>query len=49
MVIVVIRLLVVDLASVETIWRVLLFLVIGALFLYTANRMRPENGSRQLG
>lgn len=42
MVIVVGRLLFVDLSSVETIWRVLLFLVCGAVFLYTANRMRAE-------
>jgi uncharacterized membrane protein len=41
MVIVVVRLLFVDLATVETIWRVLLFLVCGALFLYTGYRMQP--------
>jgi Predicted membrane protein (DUF2339) len=42
MLIVVARLLLIDLSSVETIWRVLLFLVCGAVFLYTANRMRPQ-------
>jgi len=44
MLIVVLRLLFVDLSSVETIWRVLLFLVCGAVFLYTGYRMqrRPE-------
>ena len=41
MVIVVGRLLFVDLSSVETIWRVLLFLVCGAVFLYTGYRMQP--------
>ena len=39
MLIVVARLLLVDLSSVETIWRVLLFLVCGAVFLYTGFRM----------
>jgi len=39
---VVVRLLLVDLSSVETIWRVLLFLVIGAVFLYTGYRMQPR-------
>jgi uncharacterized membrane protein len=39
MLIVVARLLLVDLSSVETIWRVLLFLVCGAVFLYTGYRM----------
>ncbi|MDP9200480.1 MAG: DUF2339 domain-containing protein, partial [Gemmatimonadota bacterium] len=42
MLIVVGRLLLVDLSSVETIWRVLLFLVCGALFLYTGYRMQPR-------
>ena len=42
MLIVVARLLLVDLSSVETIWRVLLFLVCGALFLYTGYRMQPR-------
>lgn len=41
MLIVVGRLLLVDLASVETIWRVLLFLVCGVLFLYTGYRLQP--------
>lgn len=40
MLIVVARLLLVDLSSVEAIWRVLLFLVCGALFLYTGYRMQ---------
>ena len=42
MVIVVGRLLLVDLSTVDTIWRVLLFLVCGALFLYTGYRMQPR-------
>jgi len=42
MLIVVARLLLVDFSSVETIWRVLLFLVAGAVFLYTAYRMQPR-------
>jgi uncharacterized membrane protein len=46
MLIVVARLLVVDLSSVETIWRVLLFLVCGALFLYTGYRMQPARAER---
>jgi hypothetical protein len=41
MLIVVGRLLLIDLASVETIWRVLLFLVCGAVFLITAYQMQP--------
>jgi hypothetical protein len=41
MVIVVARLLLVDMASVETIWRVLLFLVCGAVFLYAGYRLQP--------
>ena len=40
MVIVAARLLLVDLSRVEAIWRVLLFILCGALFLYTAYRMR---------
>lgn len=40
LVIVVVRLIVVDLADVETIWRVLLFLGCGALFLFTSHRMQ---------
>lgn len=43
MLIVVARLLFVDLSSVETIWRVLLFLVCGAVFLYTGYRMQPRH------
>jgi hypothetical protein len=44
MLIVVVRLLLVDLSSVEAIWRVLLFLVCGSVFLYTGYRMqlRPD-------
>lgn len=42
MLVVVARLLLVDLSSVETIWRVLLFLLCGALFLYTGYRMQPR-------
>lgn len=42
MLIVVGRLLLVDLSRVETIWRVLLFLVCGAVFLYTAYRMQTR-------
>jgi hypothetical protein len=42
MLVVVARLLLVDLSSVETIWRILLFLVCGALFLYTGYRMQPS-------
>jgi len=41
MLIVVGRLLLIDLATVETIWRVLLFLVCGAVFLVTAYQMQP--------
>jgi hypothetical protein len=43
MLIVVARLLLVDLSTVETIWRVLLFLVCGALFLYTGYRLQPSS------
>jgi hypothetical protein len=48
MLIVVVRLLLVDLSSVETIWRVLLFLVCGSVFLYTGYRMqlRPESEAK---
>jgi peptidoglycan/LPS O-acetylase OafA/YrhL len=42
MVIVVARLFFVDLDSVETIWRVLLFLVVGGLFLYAGYRLNTE-------
>ena len=38
--VVVIRLLLIDLARVETIWRVLLFLGCGALFLFTSHRLQ---------
>lgn len=41
MVIVVGRLLVIDMSSVETIWRVLLFLACGFAFLYTSYRLQP--------
>jgi hypothetical protein len=43
---VVARLLFVDLASVETIWRVLLFLVCGAVFLYTGYKLQPARAAR---
>jgi hypothetical protein len=46
MLIVVARLFVVDLSSVETVWRVLLFLVVGALFLYTGYRMQPRPAAK---
>jgi uncharacterized membrane protein len=42
MIIVVARLFFVDLASVETIWRVLLFLVVGAVFLYAGYRLNSH-------
>jgi len=42
MLIVVARLFFVDLASVETVWRVLLFLTIGGVFLYAAYRLGPS-------
>ena len=42
MVIVVARLLLVDLASVETIWRVFLFLLIGGVFLYAGYKLQPS-------
>jgi hypothetical protein len=41
MVLVVGRLLLVDLATVETIWRVLLFLLCGVVFLYTGYKLQP--------
>jgi hypothetical protein len=44
-VIVVARLLLVDMASVETIWRVLLFLVCGAVFLYAGYRLQPTKSA----
>jgi hypothetical protein len=46
MVLVVGRLLLVDLATVETIWRVLLFLVCGVVFLYTGYRLQPARVSQ---
>lgn len=42
LIVVVARLVMVDMAGVDTIWRVLLFLGCGALFLVTSNRMRPS-------
>ena len=45
MLIVVGRLLLIDLATVETIWRVLLFLVCGGVFLITAYQMQPGRRS----
>src|SRR3954471_25047844 len=45
MVIVVGRLLLVDMASVETIWRVLLFLVCGGVFLYAGYRLQPAKAA----
>jgi hypothetical protein len=44
-VIVVARLLLVDMASVETIWRVLLFLVCGGVFLYAGYRLQPPRAA----
>ena len=41
MVVVVGRLLIVDLSSVETIWRVLLFLACGLMFVYASYRLQP--------
>jgi hypothetical protein len=46
MVLVVGRLLLVDLATVETIWRVVLFLLCGAVFLYTGYRLQPARVSQ---
>lgn len=43
LVIVVFRLLMIDMAGVETIWRVLLFLGVGGLFLYTSHRMQATD------
>ena len=40
------RVLFVDLSSVETVWRVFLFLVVGAVFLVTAYRMQPSRFRR---
>jgi uncharacterized membrane protein len=47
MVLVVGRLLLIDLATVETIWRVLLFLVCGVVFLYTGYRLQPATIAAQ--
>ena len=47
MVIVVARLLLVDMASVETIWRVLLFLVIGGVFLYAGYRLQHSQAAER--
>lgn len=44
-VIVVARLLLIDMARVETIWRVLLFLLIGAVFLYAGYRLQPPRSA----
>ena len=44
-VIVVASLLLVDMASIETIWRVLLFFVIGAVFLYTGYRLNTQRAA----
>ena len=46
MLLVVARLLIIDLSSVGTIWRVLLFLVCGAVFLYTGYRIQPRPARR---
>lgn len=46
MVVVVGRLLIIDLSAVETIWRVLLFLVIGSMFVYTSYRLQLEHGAK---
>ncbi|MEO8577354.1 MAG: DUF2339 domain-containing protein [Gemmatimonadales bacterium] len=45
LVIVVFRLLMIDMAGVETIWRVLLFLGVGGLFLYTSHRMQRSGAA----
>ena len=49
LVIVVTRLFMLDLARVETIWRVLLFLGCGALFLFTSHRLQDRTGSSEQG
>ena len=41
MLIVVARLFVVDMASVEAVWRVVLFLAIGAVFLFAGYKLQP--------
>ena len=45
LVVVIGRLLIIDMSGVETIWRVLLFLGVGALFLFTSHRMQRADGS----
>jgi uncharacterized membrane protein len=45
LVVVVARLFMFDLARVETIWRVLLFLGCGALFLFTSHRLQDRPGA----
>ena len=47
LILVVARLLMVDLARVETIWRVLLFLGCGALFLFTSHRLQTPRQSQE--
>ena len=47
MILVVGRLLLIDLATVETIWRVLLFLLCGVVFLYTGYQLQPAKASQQ--
>jgi uncharacterized membrane protein len=47
LILVVARLLMVDLARVETIWRVLLFLGCGALFLFTSHRLQTPKESQE--
>ena len=46
MLVVVARLLVIDLSSVGTIWRVLLFLLCGAVFLYTGYKIQPRSAEK---
>ncbi len=43
------RLMLVDLAGVDTIWRVVLFLGCGALFLFTSHQMQPANDQASRG
>jgi uncharacterized membrane protein len=45
LIVVVLRLFMIDLARVETIWRVLLFLGVGALFLFTSHRLQPRSST----
>jgi uncharacterized membrane protein len=49
LVVVVARLFMFDLARVETIWRVLLFLGCGALFLFTSHRLQDRPDSAEPG